>query len=430
MRISTLCAVVVTCAVVNHPATATAQVGQQRAQEYFKEAQALCERDGGRLWGVSICAPMVIADRQTQTIATSQPAPEGPRPRLLGLLNAPIEWGGARWTAYIWHDVVNRTPRERNELFLHELFHGVQKQLGVAAPALDSEHLDGADGRYWLRLEWRALERALRESGEPRRLAVRDALAFRQARRMLYPGGVDSERGQEITEGLASYTGTVLAADSAASALVSAIDLLVKAEAAALEASFVRTFAYNSGPAYGVLLDAASPGWTRKVRGTDDLGTLVMRALAVEPAADAAASAARYDGAAIRASEQQREQQRQQRLAELRRQFVDGPVLLFPGGGGAQFSSNGAVSVPGVGTVYFGSYNAGGPWGTLSAEKGVLIESDGGTRRVPAPVRRDDGTFAGDGWTLKAAPGWVVREGSRKGDYEVVREQAPASQPR
>ena len=39
--------------------TAVAQVDQQRAQEYFKEAQALCERDGGRLWGVSICAPMV-----------------------------------------------------------------------------------------------------------------------------------------------------------------------------------------------------------------------------------------------------------------------------------------------------------------------------------------------------------------------------------
>ena len=55
---------------------AVAQVDQQRAQEFFKEAQALCERDGGRLWGVSVCAPMVIADRRTQTIATSQPAPE------------------------------------------------------------------------------------------------------------------------------------------------------------------------------------------------------------------------------------------------------------------------------------------------------------------------------------------------------------------
>ena len=67
MRISALCTAVVTYVVVGHPPVAMAQVDQQLAQEYFKEAQALCERDGGRLWGVSICAPMVIADRRTQT---------------------------------------------------------------------------------------------------------------------------------------------------------------------------------------------------------------------------------------------------------------------------------------------------------------------------------------------------------------------------
>src|SRR5205823_14627793 len=138
--------------------------------------------------------------------------------------------------------------------------------------ALATEQLDAADGRYWLRLEWRALARALRESGEQRKLAVRDALAFRQARRLLYPASVEDERAQEITEGLAAYTGTVLAAQSAADAIVSALDLLANAEA---EESFVRTFAYKTGPAYGVLLDASSPGWTRQVRGSDDLATLV-----------------------------------------------------------------------------------------------------------------------------------------------------------
>ena len=45
---------------------AAAQVDQQRAQEVFKEAQALCERDAGRLWGVSLCRLVVIADRRTQ----------------------------------------------------------------------------------------------------------------------------------------------------------------------------------------------------------------------------------------------------------------------------------------------------------------------------------------------------------------------------
>ena len=423
MRMSALCTAVVAYVVIGHPPPAVAQVDQQRAQEYFKEAQALCERDGGRLWGVSICAPMVIADRRTETIATSQQAPDAARPGLLGLVNAPVQWGGVTWSAYTWDDVANRTPRERKELFFHELFHGVQPQLGLGAPALATEHLDAGDGRYWLRLEWRALTRALRESGQPRTLAVRDALAFRQARHKLYPASVEDERAQEITEGLAAYTGTVLAAQSDADAIASAIDLLVKTEAAALEASFVRTFAYMSGPAYGLLLDASSPGWTRRVRGTDDLGTLVMRALAVQPATDATASATRYGGAEIRASEQQREQERQQRFAELRQRFVDGPVLVIPGGGSGMSDSRGAAVIPGIGTVYFGPFRASGDWGTLEAEKGVLVASDGRSRRVSAPVRRDYGTFTGDGWTFKAAAGWVVREGARRGDYEVVRQQ-------
>ena len=92
MRRSALCTAVLTCVIAGDPLLAAAQVDQQRAQEYFKEAQALCERDNDRLWGVSICAPMVVADRRTQTIATSQPAPEEPRPELIGLINGPIRW--------------------------------------------------------------------------------------------------------------------------------------------------------------------------------------------------------------------------------------------------------------------------------------------------------------------------------------------------
>ena len=94
------------------------------------------------------------------------------------------------------------------------------------------------------------------------------------------------------------------------------------------EESFVRTFTYNSGPAYGLLLDAASPGWPRTVRGSDDPPAMLMRALGVQPVADAAAAAARY-GAELRAAEEQREQQRQARIAGLSR-FVDGPVFVMP----------------------------------------------------------------------------------------------------
>ena len=321
----------------------------------------------------------------------------------------------------MWDTLVNAPPLHAREILLHELFHGiVQEKLGLAASERLNEHLDVMDGRYWLRLECRALARALRESGAQRNTAVRDALAFRQARRMLYKGSAENERALEINEGVASYTGVAAAAESAAGAVTRAIDILTACEG---DHSFVRTFAYWTGPAYGLLLDAFLPAGRQRIRNTDDFGALLAGALTLQPAADAAASASRYGGAEIRAAEEQRERGRQERLAELRRQFVDGPVLVIRGGGGGMFNSMGAVVIPDVGTVFFGPYRHNTDSGTLEAEKGVLLESNGSVRRVPAPVRRDDRTLVGDGWTFTAKPGWVIREGPRPGDYEVVRQQ-------
>jgi hypothetical protein len=107
--------------------------------------------------------------------------------------------------------VVSLSPRGRKEFFLHELFHGVQPRLGLTVQALATEHLDAVDGRYWLRLEWRALARALRESGEESDRAARQALAFRR------PGAYSTQPVSKASapprtrEGLAHYTGTVVA---------------------------------------------------------------------------------------------------------------------------------------------------------------------------------------------------------------------------
>src|SRR5947209_1950398 len=78
-------------------AAADAQVQPQLAQRYFEEATTLCERDAGRLWGISLCGPMVIFDQPTGTRATSQPEPEGPVPRFPGFADGPVTWGGVRW---------------------------------------------------------------------------------------------------------------------------------------------------------------------------------------------------------------------------------------------------------------------------------------------------------------------------------------------
>jgi hypothetical protein len=396
-----------------------AQVDQQRAQEYFKEARALCERDGGRLWGVSLCGPMVIADAATGTIATSQPAPPADRPRVLGYVNAPVEWGGITWSAYNWQ-MIPQDQGERGRLFMHELFHRVQPGLGLttAGSAETAEHLDSLEGRYWLRLEWRALARALGASGAARLSAVADALAFRAARYQRFPNAAAAEHPVDINEGIATYTQYVTGSDGAEDAIRHARAALSGAETSS---SFVKTFAYASGAGYGLLLDALAPGWHRKITAASDFGQLLSSAAGVTAAPDAAAAAARYDGASLRAAEEQRDREQQTIIAELRKRYVDGPVLVVPRAGSGSVNNMGATVIPGAGTVLRAMSNR-GAWGSFDAQAGALVSADGQTISLPAPVVVDATTVKGDGWTATVGPGWTVQPGPRPGSFRVVRQ--------
>jgi len=394
-------------------------VDQQRAEMYFREAKELCDRDNGRLWGVSLCGPMVFADMRTRTIATSEPAPPGERPGAIGLANAPIQWGGTRWAAYIWTFIPADDRRGRDELLMHELFHRIQPQLGLFPQTASTAHLDTLEGRYWLQLEWRALAQALRTSGSERTRALGDALAFRRSRHALFPDAAVNERPNEIREGLAQYTATVVTATSYAESVQSTLDQLTAAEK---QESFVDAFAYSSGVAYGVLLDAISPEWRSKVEATSDLAEMLITGARIQPENDVSSAAARYRGIELRAAETERDRKLTVRIAELRQRFVDGPLLSFPGNGSGTFDIRGAVVVPGSGTVYFSSYRMSGDWGTIDASAGVLVSLDRETRTLPAPFRIENGTLIGDGWKLTLAPGWIVRPGPRPADFQIVRD--------
>jgi hypothetical protein len=426
MRISAFCTAVLTCAVAGLPPPAVAQVNQQLAQEYFKEAQALCERDGGRLWGVSLCGPMVIADAATGTIATNQPAPAGDRPRMIGVVNAPVQWGGTTWAAYTWQTIPTNDRAVRGGLFMHELFHRIQGGLGLTSgmPKMppgrgENAHLDALEGRYWMRLEWRALARALSAFDAARMSAIADALAFRAARQQRFPAAALDEHFDEISEGIATYTQYVTAYESAQDAIRGAVAGLAGAETGT---SFVQTFAYASGAGYGLLLDALSPGWHRTFTGTRDFGQLLSAAAGVTAAPDTAAAAARYDGASLRAAEEQRDRDQQAIIAELRRRYVDGPVLVVPRAGSGSVNNMGATVIPGTGTVYRGLATK-GAWGFFNAKDGAMISVDGDTVSLPAPIVVDATTLKGDGWTATVGPGWTVQPGVRPGDYHVVRQQ-------
>lgn len=406
------------------PMAVLAQIDQKRAAEAFNQAKALCEREGGKLWKISLCGPIVIADPATKTIATNQPAPEAPRPAALGFVNSAMDWGGTRWTAISWPQLV-ALQHVQGPLLIHELFHRIQPQLGLFVQDIPSDHLDSAEGRYWMQLEWKALSGAIGSAGQTRAAGVGDALAFRAARRSRFPGAAESERGYEINEGLAQYTATVVAADSRAEAARSAIGQLA---GAAAEVTFVRQFAYPTGVAYGILLDEYAPGWTHRIKSGDDLGKLIEPFAAKRPTTELEAAAVSYGGPEIQERETRREAEHKVRLAELRRRFVEGPIVIVPRGRGASFGSAGITAIPGEGTVY-STYRTTADWGTLEASA-VLVDTDRGRLTVPAPAAvegktpmAEGKTIKGEGWTLAIADGWAVRPGPRDGDFQLVRER-------
>ena len=399
---------------------AEAQVQPELAKRYFEEATTLCERDAGRLWGVSLCGPLVIVDQTTGTRATSQPEPAGPTPRFSGFADGPVSWGGLRWFAIPLSFLPANAADVRQQVMLHGLFHRVQPELGLMTEDGFNEHLDTLEGRFSMQLEWRALRRALESSGSNRAEAIADALGFRRERRARFPGAADNERREEIREGLASYTGIAAWADSPADAHRAAASALAGGES---QPAFVGNFEAASGPGYGVLLDDLLPGWRRQVRSTSDLGDMLASATDRPPTTDVSVAATRYDGATLRTAEEARDRAQQVRVAELRRRFVDGPVLTMPAVGRGTSDTHDSVGIPGAGTVYFHNFTQSGQWGRLEANGGVLKAADGTTLSVPVTAPLEGTTLQGDGWRVTLNAGWVVQPAARPGSFTIVREK-------
>ena len=232
---------------------------------------------------------------------------------------------------------------------------------------------------------------------------------------MQFPGSEENERRLEINEGLAQYTGTIAASANALDAREDAAYQLVNASE---NATFVRTFPYACGAAYGLLLDEYSPGWRRHIKVTDDLSVMTSAAAKITSAGDISAIAARYGGPELRISEERRDADREDKLADLRKRFVDGPVVVVPAAKSSAFMTNGMFPIPGVGTLY-PNFRASGDWGAVEATA-LVVSEDRKTLILQAPAAFNPEIPAGDGWKLFPSAGWKLAKGPRTGDYFLI----------
>lgn len=403
------------------------------ALQYFREAKAACDRDGGKLWGKSVCGPILFVDPQTRMVVANQSDLQGLLTRkdevFVGRLpdrqpiaNAPVTWAGVKWAMIIWSFLTN-DEFQRVKLMTHELYHRIQKELGFPVSGASNNHLDSQEGRIWLQLEWRALRQALVSKGDARKRAISDALTFRNYRRSLFLKSDASERALEMHEGLAEYTGFKLSAKDNKEL----IDYLAKQiEQGTGRPTFVGSFAYSSGPAYGVLLEASGANWLKGLTPQNDLGDLLQRSLKIKLSPDLKASAekqaSKYDGDALKLAEAEREAKRQKQIAEYRMRLVDGPTLLIPltDKRSVTLNSSNIVPLEGAGTVY-PTARVTDEWGILEISNGALMIPNEGGRiikvYVSMPANPNARPLKGDGWTLQLDSSWAVTPGQRKGDY-------------
>lgn len=399
------------------------------ARRFMSELDAACVADGGKLWGRSLAGPIVFVDPQTRYAVANRRDPAGvlkPKgdvfagvlPEDVMIANTGVDWEGVRWTMVMWGAIADAPDAPRRKLLAHEAFHRVQPELGLQVPNEINSHLDTKNARVLMQLEWNALEAALGAHDAARARAISDALAFRKARQARFPQAQVRESQLEINEGLAEYSGARLAGYSDADVLKSG------REKRQSETGFVRSFAYVSGPLYGYLLDGASVEWRQKVTSKTDLGALLGELAKAPPSKGTIqALGARYDGAALIASEEARAKKRDEQIAEWRKALVDGPVLIVPlEGESGTFDPRRVYPISDTETVYT-SRELRGTWGSLAVDEAPMLQDRAkGRATVSLDGAAPDGSH-GKSWTLKLAPGWTISPGERRGDLTVVLKQ-------
>ncbi len=376
----------------------------------------------------------MVADPATRRVWTSDPDTAGllqqagagwvgGLPVGVPVANTTTEWAGVRWI-----QVLAPLPADqanRRVLLAHEAWHRAQTQLGLPAQSSDCAHLDEERARLLMRLEFRALGTAMRSSGRARRQAAQEALLFRAVRMSEFPNAAAQEDALDRNEGLAAYTGVRLGvSDNPDLYAARTLDRYDRSQALA------RSYAYASGPAYGLLLDAYRPNWRRELAGAAPARLLAdVLQLGGWDQSDIRRAGERYGMTQIAAEERTRAEAHRARVAELSLRFDRGPRLELPlSNMQMEFDPNTVTPLENLGNFY-PTLTIRDAWGELRATDGALISGDYRRVVVSSPGR---GAVSGPGWQLRLAPGYQLVGPDGAGIFRPVEipADAPADAPR
>ena len=279
-------------------------------------------------WSGRLCGRTLFVDRESRQLVEAQMhrgtfKDGGLWPQNRPIANTSVEWRGHDWAMVQWP--LTGDLKSQVALVLHESFHRIQSQLPFAAgDYVPAHHIDSLSGRQSLRKEMHYLAQAISAETVEDRRALADLALNRREHRLLDATSRRAERHLNLHEGLAEFAGVEAAyGNSMADRLIMQLGDAQGAD------SYVRSFAYFTGPAWAWLLDQELSGWISHLEGELDLADVYVNH--VPRSEKRIAFDAAIEGR-IEAEEAEREQRAADRVSALRTLFVEGNTLSLPAG--------------------------------------------------------------------------------------------------
>jgi hypothetical protein len=382
----------------------------EKASGYFKKIEAACNRDNGKLWGKNLYGPVMFVDRNSRKVFANYPDNEGILkekdgiytgifPKDFVINNNPV-WFGEMLFA------MAPLPTEEDEFrtmsrAIHGLFHYFQESEGYISPGYNTMNMDDKNARLWIKLEWKALRKALNSEGPEQQLAIRE----------LYQKNAADETRFENYEGLATFTFLLFSTNSSEeykTRLFEYLDRIYNMQ------SYARSYGFIHGALYATLLYNKGFDFSTIRSVNFDLGEKVRELYNIqlpEVCRDVAGSLAlNYDVEIIRQEEAKRDADIKESVRRQLSIFTEKPIVFLElESPYFDFEPEDIHPMDTLGIVY-SRMRVSDNWGKLTVDKGgCLLSNNLKYLRITAKgFKADKNRYEGEGWHLILNNDWEL----------------------
>ncbi len=392
------------------------------AKDYFAAVENICNADSGRLWGENIYGPIMLVDVVNRTIYANAPDKNGLLKLKEGVYTGTllkeksiivnnVEYGG---TLYAMVPMPMKEDHYRIVSWaVHSLYHCFQERNNLRRDIFNVSHLNDNNSRLLLKLEWKALEKAINTDSLSRKNYIRDALIFRGARRELYPYGIKDENTFECMEGLATFTYIKLCASNEQEYKDRILEFYKKIYKSY---SYTASYGFIHGALYAFLLDARDYDFSSIKKADFDLASETGKIYEIslpDYCRDVAGSIAlAYNISDLQNEELEMQRQIRSKTKKIASDFTEKPTIkIFLESPNFCFEPEDIFSLDTIGTIYH-KLRVSDNWGKLSVDGGTaLISFDLKTIWLKKEdITNDRNHIYGEGWHITINEGWKATE--------------------